>query len=173
MLLLTLPFHGPRQSSFSPFSGYGFFANGISHINEAFGQAVLDARIFARYLERERGVEKVGLTGVSLGGYTTSLLATVEERWHFAVPTVPLVSFADLIMEWEPIGVLIRSLLLATGGSIKDLRRMLAVHSPLTYRPKLAKDRLMIVGGVGDRLAPPKHSRLLWDHWGRCRIHCR
>ena len=29
----------------------------------------------------------------------------------------------------------------------------------------------MIVGGVGDRLAPPKHSRLLWDHWDRCRIH--
>jgi hypothetical protein len=29
----------------------------------------------------------------------------------------------------------------------------------------------MIIGGVGDRLAPPKHSRLLWDHWGRCRIH--
>jgi len=26
----------------------------------------------------------------------------------------------------------------------------------------------MIIGGVGDRMAPPKHSRLLWD---RCRIH--
>jgi hypothetical protein len=29
----------------------------------------------------------------------------------------------------------------------------------------------MIIGGVGDRMAPPKHSRLLWDHWDRCRIH--
>ena len=42
---------------------------------------------------------------------------------------------------------------------------------PLTYQPAIPRDRLMIVGGVGDRLAPPKHSRLLWDHWDRPRIH--
>jgi pimeloyl-ACP methyl ester carboxylesterase len=48
---------------------------------------------------------------------------------------------------------------------------MMAVHSPLTYRPAIPKEHLMIVGGVGDRLAPPKHARLLWEHWGRCRIH--
>jgi len=29
----------------------------------------------------------------------------------------------------------------------------------------------MIIGGVGDRLAPPKHTRLLWEHWGRPRLH--
>ena len=29
----------------------------------------------------------------------------------------------------------------------------------------------MIFGGIGDRMAPPKHSRLLWDNWDRCRIH--
>ena len=43
--------------------------------------------------------------------------------------------------------------------------------TPLTYKPCLPPERLMIIGGVGDRLAPPKHSRILWDHWGRCRIH--
>jgi len=30
---------------------------------------------------------------------------------------------------------------------------------------------LMIISGAGDRLAPPKHSRLLWEHWDRCRLH--
>ena len=57
------------------------------------------------------------------------------------------------------------------GMDLKDARRMVAVSCPLTYEPVLPSERLMIVGGVGDRLAPPKHSRLLWDHWGRCRIH--
>ena len=42
---------------------------------------------------------------------------------------------------------------------------------PLTYAPLLSKERLMIIGGVGDRLAPPKHAHLLWEHWNRCRIH--
>jgi len=45
------------------------------------------------------------------------------------------------------------------------------VSSPLTYPPLLPRDRLMVIGGVADRLAPPKQSRLLWEHWGRCRLH--
>ena len=56
-----------------------------------------------------------------------------------------------------------------------DLRARLegkmAVHSALTYQPKLPKERLMVIAGAGDRLAPPKHARLLWDHWDRPRIH--
>ena len=67
--------------------------------------------------------------------------------------------------------LVIRGILKALGLSVKDVRHMLAVHSPLTYAPLLPRERLMIIGGVGDRLASPKHSRLLWEHWGRCRIH--
>ncbi|MGI8921686.1 MAG: alpha/beta fold hydrolase [Solirubrobacteraceae bacterium] len=29
----------------------------------------------------------------------------------------------------------------------------------------------MIVGGLGDRLAPPEQSRLPCEHWERCRLH--
>jgi hypothetical protein len=29
----------------------------------------------------------------------------------------------------------------------------------------------MLIGGVADRMAPPKHTRLLWEHWDRCRLH--
>ncbi len=29
----------------------------------------------------------------------------------------------------------------------------------------------MVIAGAGDRLAPPKHVRLLWGHWDRPRIH--
>jgi hypothetical protein len=35
----------------------------------------------------------------------------------------------------------------------------------------LPKDRLMIVAGLGDRMAPPEQSELLWEHWGRPEIH--
>jgi hypothetical protein len=54
---------------------------------------------------------------------------------------------------------------------VRDARHTTAVHCPLTWQPKLPREKLMIIGGAGDRLAPPKHSRLLWDHWDRCRIH--
>ena len=170
ILLYTLPHHGKRQARFSPFSGHGLFAGGLSHINESMAHAVHDFRIFIDYLEAQ-GVSKVGVTGISLGGYTTSLLAAVEDRLHFAIPNVPVVSMLDLMLDWFPLNIPIKGLLKATNTSVREARHMLAVHSPLTYQPLIPKERLMVIAGAGDRLAPPKHARLLWDHWDRCRIH--
>ncbi len=171
VLLVTLPFHGRRQTKLSPFSGHGLFAGGISRINEAFGQAVCDIRVFLDYLFETVGVEQVGLTGVSLGGYTTALLASIDKRLAFAIPNVPVVSIADLVLEWFPLNWAVGTALRVLRKPLPEIRRMMACHCPLSYPPVLAPERLMIIGGIGDRLAPPKHSRLLWDHWDRCRIH--
>ncbi|MEW6776628.1 MAG: alpha/beta fold hydrolase [Bdellovibrionota bacterium] len=171
VFLYTLPFHGRRRTALSPFSGHGYFSGGLSWMNETIAQSVFDFRIFVNYLEDQAGVEKIGVTGVSLGGFTSALLAATEPRLYFSIPNVPVVSIPDLVLEWEPVGTAVRSALFATGLSIKDIRKALAVAAPLTYKPLLPKERLFIIGGVGDRLAPPSHSRLLWDHWGRCRIH--
>jgi pimeloyl-ACP methyl ester carboxylesterase len=46
-----------------------------------------------------------------------------------------------------------------------------AVDAPLTYQLLIPKYRLMVIAGAGDRLAPPKHAPLLWDHRDRPRIH--
>lgn len=171
ILLFTLPFHGPRQTRFSPFSGHGFFAGGPSRMNEAVAQSVFDFRILLDWLQHERGVEQVGVTGLSLGGFSSAMIASVEKRLAFAIPNVPVVSLADLVLEWPPIGWLLQGALGAVRLDLSHARRMIAASCPLTYPPLLPPERLMIVGGVGDRLAPPKHSRLLWDHWNRCRIH--
>ncbi|HRE89678.1 MAG TPA: alpha/beta hydrolase family protein, partial [Myxococcota bacterium] len=169
--LFNLPFHGKRQTRFSPFSGHGFFAGGISRINEAFAQAVHDFRTLLDYLSESRGVDEVGVTGISLGGFTTALLASVEPRLKFAIPNVPVASLADLVLEWEPLGAIVRTALKAIGLDLVTARRMLAISCPLTWRPVLPRQRLMVIGGVGDRLAPPTHTRLLWDHWNRPRLH--
>lgn len=44
-------------------------------------------------------------------------------------------------------------------------------HSPLTYQPLVPKDRRLIITGLGDRLAPPEQSAMLWEHWDRCALH--
>ncbi|MAQ19151.1 MAG: alpha/beta hydrolase [Sandaracinus sp.] len=167
VMLLTLPFHGIRQTRFSPFSGHGYFAGGPSRINEAVAQSVMDTRIYIDWLMNVQGSPAVGITGVSLGGFTTSMLAATEHRLAFAIPNVPVVSFADIVLEWEPIGTAMRALMKREGMSVVDSRKMLAVSCPLSYPSQVANERLLIVGGVGDRLAPPKHSRVLWEHWDR------
>lgn len=171
IVLLTLPFHGRRQEPGSPFSGHGFFAGGMAGINEAFAQGVCDFRSLMRFLREEHGATKVGVTGVSLGGYTSSLLASLEPSLHFAIPNVPLVSVFDVAMTWSPINLVLGPILRMKGITPAKARLMLAAHSPLTLQPKLPRGRLFIIGGVGDRLAPPSHSVLLWEHWQRCRIH--
>ncbi|MDT5197351.1 MAG: hypothetical protein QOH20_4105, partial [Mycobacterium sp.] len=68
VLLYTLPFHGGRAEKFSPFSGYGYFADGFAGFAESMAQAVHDFRSVLDYLEYT-GVDRVALTGISLGGY--------------------------------------------------------------------------------------------------------
>jgi pimeloyl-ACP methyl ester carboxylesterase len=170
ILLYTLPFHGKRQDRLSPFSGHGYFSGGLCHLNEAVAHSVHDFRIFLDYLDSQ-GVEQYGVTGISLGGYTSAILAAVEERLAFAIPNVPVVSIVDLLLQWAPASWVAQALMRFNGMTIREARHQVAVHCPLTYRPVLPKERLMIIGGAGDRLAPPKHARLLWDHWERCRIH--
>ncbi len=171
VMLMTLPFHGPRRTRLSPFSGHGFFAGGALRTNEAFAQGVHDFRVFLNHLLDDCGVTDVGVTGISLGGCTTALIASVEPRIRFAIPNVPVVSLADLMLEWRPLSGYVRALMAATGMNVKHLRHVLAPCSPLTWPAQLPRERLMIVAGVGDRVAPPKHSRILWEHWDRCRLH--
>ncbi|HEY2774622.1 MAG TPA: alpha/beta hydrolase [Candidatus Binatia bacterium] len=171
VLLATLPHHGLRAESSTLYSGQGFFTAGMSGINEHMAQAICDLRVLMRYLRRDRGVEKIAVTGVSLGGWTAALLAGLEDDLDAVIPNVPVCSPVDLLLEWQPAGTIVRTGLFALRWSVRYLREIMAVTTPLTYKPRIATERLMIIGGVGDRLAPPKHSRLLWDHWGRCRIH--
>jgi pimeloyl-ACP methyl ester carboxylesterase len=68
--LFALPFHGPRASMFPPeWPGVD-----LQLMFEGFRQAVWDLRIAIRAL-REAGVKHVGVVGMSLGGYTASLIA--------------------------------------------------------------------------------------------------
>ncbi|MBO0839595.1 MAG: prolyl oligopeptidase family serine peptidase [Sciscionella sp.] len=170
VLLFTMPFHGRRQEWFSPFSGHGFFHHGIGGICEAMSQAVHDFRLFVDYLI-DRGVDKIGVTGISLGGYTCALLAAVDDRLAFAVPNVPLADMSDVIDRWPPAGQAMDLMLRLGDIPRTDVGTALASHSPLTYRPILPKDRLFIITGLGDRLAPPDHAQRLWEHWDRPTLH--
>ena len=170
ILLYVLPFHGARQSRAAPFSGWGLFAHGLAHFNEAILHGIHDLRVFIDRLF-EQGVGQVGVTGISLGGYTAALLAAVDERIAVSIPNAPVVSMGPLIRQWFPTNILAAGAGCLTGTDSEARDRALAVHSPLTYKALVAPEQLMIIGGLGDRLAPPEQSRMLWEHWDHCRLH--
>lgn len=168
--LYTLPFHGARHSRRQIVNGLGFFGHGMAHMNESMRHAVQDVRVLINFLEAE-GAPAVGVSGLSLGGYLAALLAAVEPRLAFAIPNSPAVSLIDMMMGWQPSGALLKMVCGRYGIPVEELRHGTAFHCPLTYRPAIDADRLMVIGGAGDRFTPPRLVRLLHEHWAGSHLH--
>ncbi len=170
IMLYTLPFHGGRAEKGSPFSGYGYFAHGFAGFAEAMAQAVHDFRSLIDYLEFT-GVDRIALTGMSLGGYTSALIASVDDRIQAVIPNVPVVTPDRTVDEWFPANKVV-ALREALSGTDAELTSAATRYSsPLNYRPLVPRDRRLIIAGLGDRLAPPEQAELLWEHWDRCAFH--
>ena len=170
VLLYTLPFHGARAENGSPFSGYGYFAHGFAGFAEAMAQAVHDFRSVIDYLEFT-GVDRVALTGMSLGGYTSALIACVDDRIQAVIPNVPVVTPDRSVDEWFPANYVVRLRDRIAGTDDELVHAATKYSSPLNYPPLVPKDRRLIITGLGDRLAPPEQAEMLWEHWDRCAFH--
>lgn len=170
VLLYTLPFHGRRAEKGSPFSGYGFFAQGMAGFAETMGQAVHDFRSVLDWL-RHTGVERIALTGMSLGGYTSALVASVDDRLEAVIPNVPVVTPESAFDDWWPANQLVSLSRRFSRISRADSAAASAYHCALNYRPLVPRDRRLIITGLGDRLAPPDQAEALWKHWDRCALH--
>jgi hypothetical protein len=169
VVLYVLPYHGRRTPRGAKRSGEPFFDVDLVRTNEAFAQAIYELRALLRWL-RSEGTGPVGAFGMSLGGYTTALLASVEPELAFAVPMIPLTSLADMMWsqgDGDP--RLARAI--EHGWSLPALRDFFAVHAPLARPPLVPSERRLIIAALGDRICPPAHADALWRHWGRPRIH--
>jgi pimeloyl-ACP methyl ester carboxylesterase len=166
VLLFTIPFHGGRRGAHAPFNGAELFTDGLCRLNEAIMQAICDLRVLVSYLIRT-GARRIGVTGLSLGGYCTAVMASVDARLDFAIPNATVASIPALLGSWFPSNIGAGVLRRIKGIPDDLVRSSLLVTSPLTYRPVLPRDRLMVIAGLGDRLTPPAHSLELWEHWDR------
>ncbi len=156
--LPVLPFHAMRGGTRR---GAPPFPSADPRLtNEGFRQAVADVVSLARWL-RARGAPHVGVMGMSLGGYTTSLLATVSRDIDFVMPMIPLASIADFAREQGRLGI----------GAQADvqhaaLERANWVVSPLARPLAVPPARALIVAAEHDRITPTAHARRLATHFG-------
>ena len=163
--IAVLPFHALRghpDRRAPPFPGADPRVT-----NEGFRQAVFDLRSLMQLL-RARGAPQIGVMGMSLGGYTTSLLATLEPTLSFAVPIIPLASIADFARARGRLG---------TPAQATDQHRALeaanAVVSPFSRPSQLPPDRMLVIGGDADRITPIAHAERIARHFDAplVRIH--
>lgn len=171
VILKTLPHHGERQSPTSLVSGLDYVSGGLRSLNHAVVQSTYDIRALIDYLEEDCGVTDIGLSGLSLGGYTTALVAGLEKRLKFAMPIIPIISIPDAMMEWKPLDRALNAIMDDFNLDMQKLRQPMAYHSPLNRPAAIDSDKLMIIAGIGDKMATPRHAEALQKHWGGCQLH--
>ncbi|MCG8591229.1 MAG: S9 family peptidase [Proteobacteria bacterium] len=162
LLLPVLPLHGARRIGRT--SGDGFLSGNVLDSVHAEAQAMWDIRRLLSWV-RQQTEAPVGVYGLSLGGYNTALLASLDEDLACAIPGIPATDVSRLVWRHGP--PLQLRYMEHLGVERSDAAEVLRVVSPLATPPKVPREHRLIFGGVADRLVPPDQVRDLWEHWER------
>ena len=160
VLLPVLPLHGPRR--IGPLSGDGFFGSDVLDMLHAEAQAMWDLRRWLGWL-RAQGATRIGVYGLSLGGYNAALLAGLEEDLACVVAGIPATDLAALVWTHGPEHIL--HIAERRGLERARAERVLRVVSPLALAPRVAKERRFVFGGNADQLVPAAQVQALVRHW--------
>lgn len=161
----VLPLHGARKIGRR--SGDGFLSGDILDSTHAEAQAIWDIRRVLSWV-RAQSEPKIGVFGLSLGGYNAALLATLDDGLACAIAGIPLVDIPGAMIQH---GLL--SAIDDRESENLDPERMteiMSVVSPLALEPLLPVEQRFLFGAVTDRLVPPEQAVRLWEHWDRPRI---
>lgn len=164
VVLPVLPLHGPRRRDL-PASVAFPGENALDNVHSA-AQAVWDIRRLLSWIRLQGGGTPIGFTSISLGGYVTSLVASLEDGLACAILGVPVADLVDLLERHAGLprnDVRRRIIPLA--------RRLGRMVSPLGLTPRVPPEGRFIYAGLADRLVHPRDQvTRLWEHWGRPEI---
>ncbi|MGO8870644.1 MAG: alpha/beta hydrolase family protein [Acidimicrobiales bacterium] len=152
----VLPRHGPRHRRFAlSFPGDELLDN----VHGA-AQAAFDIRSLLAWARAQGG--PVGLTGISLGGYVTALVADLEPELACAIAGNPVVDFTTLLSTHSPARYRTHP---GFAEMLAASERVHRVVSPLAMPVALPPQRRFIYAGIGDRLVRPDQVQRLVEHW--------
>jgi dienelactone hydrolase len=164
VLMPVLPLHGPRSASWS---GAGFLSGDALNTVHAMAQAMWDLRRMLSWI-RLQDSTGIGVYGLSLGGYTVALLATLEANLDCVIVGIAPSDFVELgHAHSHP---LIAALSRYGAPPKNEARSVFRVISPLAAPPRVPWPNRYIFGGLADRMVPRRQVRALWEHWKRPRL---
>jgi dienelactone hydrolase len=162
----VLPLHGPRGQT--RISGRGYLTGEVMDTLHAEAQAVWDVRRIIGWLWNQ-GVERIGVHGVSLGGYTAALVASLEQGLRCVIAGIPAADPAWLT--WWHASAAARAAAEDAGLTLEDMSTALRVVSPLALDLQVPGAHRYVYAGRADRFVPPVVVERLWQHWGQPAIH--
>jgi pimeloyl-ACP methyl ester carboxylesterase len=165
---VALPFHGSRKPKEALFSGEFFWTADLVRSMEGVRQAVCDARNIVGWL-REQGYERVGVTGISLGGAITMVLACLSPLPDFIVPIIAHLELESVVEEAPILWRMKRDLENwgVDAQQRRDLFRRLGLSS---YRPALGPERQLWIQAREDVYIDAGLAETQWREWGQPNI---
>lgn len=162
--LPILPLHGPRRRGVP--KGTGFPGEDVLDNIHAAAQSVWDIRRLLGWIRSQQPDARTGMTSISLGGYITALVASLDDQLTCAILGVPAVDIVDLLDRHAgpaPSPTQREAIALA--------RQVARVVSPLALTPQVPAGGRFIFAGLADRLVHPRDQvARIWEHWGRPEI---
>ena len=162
LLMPVLPLHGPRRVGRQ--SGDRFLDGNLVDTVHAETQAMWDIRRLLSWVRGE-GAPKIGVYGLSLGGYNASLLSCVDSDLACVIAGVPLTDIPGIF--WHHGSPPRVRELERAGLRLEDLEEVFSVVSPLVLESQVPLSGRMIFGGVGDRVVPAEQVRALYERWNQ------
>ncbi len=167
-LFVKLPYYGERRPAVGAPSTKRFLSSDIERTVTAMRQGVCDVRRAAGWLASREQIdsERLGVTGISLGGIVSSLAASVDPSIREGVF---LLAGGDLsrILWTMPEGAAFRAWWIKSGRTEADLKVLTDPFDPMFYANRLAGKRVLIIAGKVDEVVPPASALVLWEAAGR------
>lgn len=161
VMLPVLPMHGPRARGLP--KGAVYPGEDMMDNVHATAQSVWDIRRILAWIRTQQPGARIGVNGISLGGYISALLASLDDDLTCAILGVPPSNLVELLARHS--GFADDDPRQETLELARPIGRMI---SPLSLQPKIAPQGRFIYAGVADRVVHPRQQVLhLWEHWDR------
>ncbi|TPF14101.1 alpha/beta hydrolase [Priestia megaterium] len=165
MYYYTLPYHLERQPEASLYSGEFMVSANINRTVESTRQAIVDLRALIQWMKNNKQGPVI-IIGVSLGGFISNLVATLESEIDALVSIFYSNRLSYSIWNTIP-GKYIRRDLESHGVNYNDLVKYWELIEPNQALPKINKENILLISAKHDQYVHIQDADLLWESWGK------
>lgn len=162
-IFLHLPYHYSRRPK-GFVSGELAISADLIRLAEGIRQSVKELRLIMSVLKK-MGAPKIGLFGMSYGGWIASLTARVDRHVHLLAMVEPIVDISHVM--WKSLAArTMRRQLQEKGVQQDSLSRLFSLVCPFEGRANCSGENILMLAGSYDQIAPPEHVKRLATYWG-------